>query len=171
LAVVAAGCTTTGQALESPATTSPAESGSAGGSSDIEIIGGTYDGTIVGLNATKVAAGDGSIVIDISLPPGHKVNDDAPSSLEWRISGDILDLPIDGPSSLKGAEFPLSYPATFHDGIGTVAADIELYWCAEDAEELCYIEDVRLLVPVSVGAGESTEVRLAHRFEIPEIPS
>ncbi|MDH3540266.1 MAG: redoxin family protein [Acidimicrobiia bacterium] len=130
-----------------------------------------YRGTIVELEPVEVAAGDGSVVIDITLPPNHKVNEDAPSSVQWIVDGGVAAFSEDLDLSLTGAEFPVSYPVTFDEGAGAVTADLNVFWCASDAVSLCFIEQVRLQIPVVAGTTGSTELRLSHEITLPEIPS
>jgi hypothetical protein len=128
-----------------------------------------YGGEVVVLPGATVAPGAGSVVIDISLPPDHKVNEEAPSSVSWKLEGDVADLGAEADRSLTGATFPVEFSATFSTGRGAVAADINLVWCADDAESLCFLDQVRLSLPVEVVAGGASTVTLPYSISLPEI--
>lgn len=129
-----------------------------------------FAGTVVEMAPVAVGAGPGSVTIDISLPPDHKVNDEAPSSVSWRQEGGVAEMP-DEPASLTGTTFPVSYPVSFVGGSGAVIADIDLFWCDVDAEQLCFIEQLRLIAPISVASSgdgdQGREVTLSHQITLP----
>lgn len=129
-----------------------------------------FRGTRLELPAVDVAAGPGTVVIDFTLPSGHKVNDEAPSSVAWTTAGGVVTFADGLDTSLTGATFPVSYPVILQEGTGSLTADVDLFWCAEDAERLCFIEQVRLRIPLRVGEGTTTEVRLPYDVVFPEIP-
>ena len=129
-----------------------------------------YQGTVVEVPEAAVVAGPGVVVLDIALPSGHKVNGEAPSSVTWQVQGGVVGFSDDADRSLTGVEFPVSYPVTFTEGEGTVTADLSLYWCAEGAESLCFVEQMRFSAPVVVGAEGDDEVRLSYEISLPEIP-
>jgi len=125
-----------------------------------------FEGMVIEMASAEVAAGPGSAVLDISLPTGHKVNEQAPSSLMWLVDGAVAELSDDN-VGLTGATFPVSYPVDFLTGSGTLTADVNLFWCAEGAEGLCFIERLRLIAPVVVGQSDNREVKLSHEIELP----
>jgi len=61
----------------------------------------------------------------------------------------------------------LQAQATFTGGTGSLTADLTVYYCTDDAEGLCLIEQVRVKVPVAVGAGTDTVV-FTHVIIAPE---
>jgi thiol-disulfide isomerase/thioredoxin len=127
-----------------------------------------YRGTIVDLGSVEVAAGDGSVVIDVTLPPDHKVNEDAPSSVEWVVAGDVAAF-AEPVVDLTGTDLPIEVPVVFSAGEGRVTADLTLVWCSDTAESLCFIEQLRIGVGVSVGAGGAGEIVLPYAIELPDI--
>ena len=114
-----------------------------------------------------VAPGAGVIELTIELPPGHKVNEDAPSSVEW-IVADGAALGGDADRSLTGATFPVEFSADF-TASGTVTADVNLIWCAADAESLCFIEQVRIAAPFEVAESSGDRLVLTHAIELPDL--
>ncbi len=127
-----------------------------------------YRGTIVELGSVDVAAGPGEIVIDISLPPDHKINKDAPSSVEWIVSGGVTsfdEITVD----LTGTSLPIVVPVEFTQGEGRVTADLSLVWCADNAESLCFIEQLRIGVAVTAGTSGPSQLVMPYAIELPEI--
>lgn len=127
-----------------------------------------YRGSVIELPTTEVAEGDGEVVIDISLPVDHKVNEQAPSSVTWTADGGVVAFAAGQEPSLTGVTFPVRYPVRFVQGQGTLTADIDLFWCANDAESLCFIEQLRLVAPMEVGESGGAELVLRHTVSLPE---
>jgi DNA-binding beta-propeller fold protein YncE len=127
-----------------------------------------YRGSLITLPATTIAPGAGVIELAIELPPGHKVNEDAPSSVEWIVSEGSVALGPDADRSLTGTTFPVEFPADFA-ATGTVTADVNLIWCADDAESLCFIEQVRITAPFEVAAEAGNRLVLAHTIALPDL--
>ncbi len=112
-----------------------------------------YQGEIVEVAAVSVAPGRGSVELAVTLPPEHKVNEDAPSSAEFFVVGGIANFADANSISLTGAKFPVTVPVQWTAGEGTVTADLTVIYCREGAESLCFIQQLRLIAPVPVVAG------------------
>ncbi|MEZ5175084.1 MAG: redoxin domain-containing protein [Acidimicrobiia bacterium] len=122
---------------------------------------GEYVGETVTLPAMEASSGVGTIVVDYRLPDGYKVNDDAPSSLEIAKGHTIVALTDDTAGDLTGTALPAVVPVDFAHGVATVAFDLNIVYCAADAESLCYIDRVRYEIPLTVeGPGVSTRIEL-----------
>jgi hypothetical protein len=130
---------------------------------------GDYGGTVVTLPAQTVGSGPGTLRLDVEVPRGYKLNELAPFSMLWQSEGEAVVLdPEVAEQALVAPEFPLSVPVTFAEGETTLRGDLVVYFCAEDAQALCLIEQVRLLVPVSVGPTGTTGVEVS--YAIPDPP-
>jgi DNA-binding beta-propeller fold protein YncE len=127
-----------------------------------------YRGTILALEDVTVAPGDGEFLLDIRLPGGYKVNEDAPSSVVWSVGGSAVNLP-ETDHSLTGVKFPVSIPAVFVEGGGEVTADLTVIYCRDDAESLCLIEQIRFTGPVTVAAGGTSSVVFTHEVVVPDL--
>jgi DNA-binding beta-propeller fold protein YncE len=126
-----------------------------------------YRGTVVSLDAVTVGEGDeGEFVLRIGLPDGYKVNDLAPSSVAWKVDGAAVAMAGDADRSLTGVEFPVSVGAFFSAGTATVTTDVTVIYCEEDAESLCFIEQVRFVTPVTVAASGPDAVDLPYGIEL-----
>lgn len=63
----------------------------------------------------RLAPGQGRVTVQIALPPGYKVNDEAPSSVQWQVEGSALSLAA-GASPFVRQEF---YCVRFHEWHGS----------------------------------------------------
>lgn len=120
----------------------------------------------VTLEAQTVAAGEGAIVVRIALPEGYKINPDAPSRSEWNNSGEAVDIPEDARAqAVEAVEF--SVPVTLTEGEDELSGYLTTYYCEAEQETLCFIDDVRIEVPVTVSADGSTSDILVERTITP----
>lgn len=128
-----------------------------------------YLGSGIELPLTKLAAGEGTVSLDVQLPEGYKINTLAPSTFEWTVEGAAIDLSDDANLTLKGPQFPLEFSAELREGQGRLIGDFTIYYCEAEAESLCLIEQVRMIAPVTVGDRGESELRLEHTIEVPNI--
>ena len=116
------------------------------------IRGDTYDGPKMTLPAVSAGAGPAELVLEVTLPDGYKVNEDASSSLFLSEQGGVAAFPAGESTDLTGTKFPVSIPINLTPGSGTVLADLTLVWCHENAEGLCFFERLRYKIPMEVAA-------------------
>ena len=129
-----------------------------------------FAGEVVKLDPITTGPGPGSFVLEFELPDGYKVNEDAPSSVQWFVSGDAVEMDEAADRSLTGATFPIEVAAEFTAGTSSVTADATVIYCRADAESLCLIEQVRFLAPITVAAdGPSARIPLLHTIVVPDI--
>jgi thiol-disulfide isomerase/thioredoxin/DNA-binding beta-propeller fold protein YncE len=113
-------------------------------------VAADFWGSVVTLEPREVAAGEGVIALTVTLPESYKVNTLAPLSLDWTSErGSVVF--ADSSQEVPDAVFPLTLEtgARF-DGDDTLTADLVVYYCEEEALQLCLVDEVRLVVPVSV---------------------
>jgi len=123
----------------------------------------TDDGIeVVHLGEATVSPGAGTIVLDVKLPSGYKINDLAPFSMTWATEGVVLD---DGDRSIVAPKFPLTLAANL--AAGSVGADLTIYYCTNDAEALCFIERVRVEADIVLDSDASSTVDLEHTIADP----
>ena len=128
-----------------------------------------YWGTVVPVAEVSAGAGTADLVLDITLPDGYKVNDDASSSMVLTGDGAVASFPLGNTLDLTGASFPVRVPLQLHEGEGLLTADLALVWCRKDAEGLCLFERTRFEVPLDVEAtGPSASIRLPLTLAAPE---
>ncbi len=123
----------------------------------------SYAGPVTEIAGSITAsAGPGTITLDYALPDGHKVNPDAPSAVS--ITGIGIELAGDG--DLTGASLPIDVPVEFSEGSGDAYIDVNLVYCAEEAESLCFIDRMRFVVSLVVGpAGPSSQITIGRDVE------
>ncbi len=103
------------------------------------------------LPAQRVAPGDGEIVLRIDLPEGYKINDLAPSRIEWNNAGSAIDIP-EAERSLPVTETEVRLPIRLSVGSDALYGHLLLYYCQETVQTLCFIDQVALELPVDVTA-------------------
>lgn len=114
----------------------------------------TFVGQVITLEPQTVAAGAGTVQVQVEIPAGYKLNDLAPFSMTWQSEGAAVQFdPAQANQTVVKPHFPLTFPATFTEGQTTLRGDLVIYYCQAEAQALCLIEQVRLFVPVTVAAG------------------
>ena len=142
--------------------------------SGIEVFSGSQPGalgTLVDLPPVEIGVGTGTVVLEIQLPAGYKINDLAPSSVAWEVEGSSVRLAADSNRSAKGLEFPIELAADFSEGRGALIADLTLYYCEADKQTLCLIDQARLRLPLSVVKDAEPVARLHYEIPTPAIKS
>lgn len=117
-----------------------------------------FIGEVIALDAFDASAGPATLVLNYQLPDGYKVNEDAPSSITINGGRTIAALASPTAGDLTGAGLPADVALTLTEGNGTVSFDINLVYCAEDAESLCLIDRVRYEIPLLVGPAGTTTI-------------
>ena len=112
-----------------------------------------------------MAAGEINTQLTIELPDGFKVNDLAPASFEWRANGEAEIL---ASYQEVAPQFPIQLPLTINADSTSLQADTIIYYCDEEAESLCFIERLRVQLPIVVEDGGETAVEIIHTISAPE---
>jgi hypothetical protein len=64
----------------------------------------------------------------------------------------------------------VTVPVEFSEGSGTITADLTVIYCHKNAESLCFIQQLRFLVDVSVRAESSSDsITLSYAIELPDL--
>jgi thiol-disulfide isomerase/thioredoxin len=109
----------------------------------------------VTLPAQTVAAGEGKILIDVTMPQGYKFNDVAPFTATWS-ENPLAEIPETSRTvQIIDPPMPLEVPVTFAAGQTNIAVDLTAYWCEAVNETLCFVERVRLEMPLTISADGS----------------
>jgi thiol-disulfide isomerase/thioredoxin len=133
------------------------------------VSAGEFAGSEASLPLQAVGAGPGTLLLDVTVPAGYKLNELAPFAMEWQSEGDAIVVPEDAAEqAIVAPEFPLAIPVTFHKGETTLRGELVIYFCAEEAQALCLIEQVRLTVPVAVAGTPGTTLTV--QYEVPSPP-
>lgn len=128
-----------------------------------------FTGQEVTLASQTLAAGPGALLFQVALPEGYKLNTIAASLVEWQVDGAVVALTEgDGVLPLLDPALPLAAPATLAEGESTIAADLTLYYCEAINESLCFVDRVRVSLPVRVAPdGQDSEARLVYQVVPP----
>jgi len=126
-----------------------------------------FIGKVVLLDPGEIATGSGKVLLDVTFPDGYKVTDLAPFSMKWNVEGDAATLAPDASRSITAPQFPLEIDATFYEGEGKLTGDLTIYYCTEEVEGICLIEQVRLEIPLKVGDSGGSILTLTHNIELP----
>jgi hypothetical protein len=130
-----------------------------------------YQGTILILDPAIVANGAGMLRIDVLTPEGYKFNDLAPTSVAWSVEGTVVEIPDEANVTIPGPTFPMQFEVSFSEGSGAVIADLNLYYCEAEAESLCLFDQIRLHLPLVVGAGNGSVAGLTYEIPKPDLPN
>jgi DNA-binding beta-propeller fold protein YncE len=128
-----------------------------------------FGGVVVTLDPVMLRAGSGTVLIDITLPDGYKVNEEAPSSMAWQVEGDVVDLPADANRSMVNPTFPLELAVTFVEGQGSLTGDLNIIYCEADKESLCLLKQLRFNVPLVIGDSGEEILNLNYTIPLPQI--
>ncbi|MBN1200465.1 MAG: redoxin domain-containing protein [Anaerolineae bacterium] len=138
--------------------------------SDALSASGLVGENVVSLPPQTVGAGEGTIQINITMPEGYKLNDQAPFTAIWpedaiaQVPDDSRDIRIVLP------DLPLDVPVTFAEGQTDLSVDLTIYWCEAVNETLCFVERVQLVTPLTVTAdGSEHVVALEHALVPPNL--
>ncbi|MEZ4861626.1 MAG: thioredoxin-like domain-containing protein [Caldilineaceae bacterium] len=121
---------------------------------------------VVRFDPIAVAAGAGTLVLSVELPLGYKVNSEAPYSMAWQSSGDVITLPASASTDIVAPHFPLSLPVNFHAGEGLLTGELSIVYCEAERESICLFDQVRLEAPLQVGAAGDHTVALDYQIEL-----
>jgi hypothetical protein len=106
---------------------------------------------IVAIEPQTVQAGDGTLLINITMPDGYKFNDLAPFRGDFESDADGVTFPDEWLHyEAVLPTMPLEIPVTFTEGQAMVTADLHIYWCEAVNETLCFVDNQVLTIPVTV---------------------
>lgn len=127
---------------------------------------------VVELEEQSVAPGKGALVLEVNLPEGYKLNDQAPFTVISE-ANDTVSLTANFLEYYEVLpELPLRLPVTFNAGSTLFTTELTIYWCEGINQTLCFVEDVTLRVPVTVSAeAGSTELTLPYDLVPPNFDS
>lgn len=119
------------------------------------------------LSPQTVAAGPGTLLIDLKMPDGYKINSLAPLTAIWpddpvaQIPPEARDLRLVAPP------LPVQVPVTFAPGQTELALDLTVYWCEAVNETLCFVDRSTLVLPLTVLPDGNTHQAIFERTLVP----
>jgi thiol-disulfide isomerase/thioredoxin len=126
------------------------------------------DGELV-LDEQTLAAGEGQIVFTLNMPEGYKINDLAPSTVEWGDSGGTVEFAADA-LNIVIEENEVSIPVTLLAGEGVLRGEVTIFYCEAVNESLCFVDQFTLEAPLTVNAdGDSEELHIERVIIPPDL--
>lgn len=124
-------------------------------SNEVTVVGGNAAaGDVVQLEPQSVAAGEGELMLNLTLPEGYKINELTYSALDLASDSDAVQF---GQDEIGIEETTVTVPVTYTDGEAVVSLEMNLFYCEQDNETVCLIERAAFELPVSVtDEGDST---------------
>lgn len=122
------------------------------------------------LAAQTVAPGDGTLVVNVTMPFGYKLNAQAPFTAIW--PDDAVVSFADGLEYREiTPELPIEFDVTFSEGQTSMTIDLTIYWCEAINETLCFVERGTVVMPVVVDASaDGNIVELPYDLVPPVLP-
>lgn len=114
-----------------------------------------YAGESVDLPAQVIEPGDATLTVQLELPAGFKLNEQAPSALSVSSSEPAI-LSIEAQQPFRNPRFPVAVPIKVSEGDAIITAELVLYYCESAREALCYFKEARLTIPVKARRGAGT---------------
>jgi len=113
------------------------------------------------LATQSVKAGKATIVVDVKLPPGHKLTENAPSQVTLSSADDKVEFAGGKKSvTVELAQVPGKIEAEVPAGESTLLANFSLYYCGTENESLCFFKDAGYSVPVSTRDSAGSEIAI-----------
>ncbi|MBI5667205.1 MAG: redoxin domain-containing protein [Chloroflexi bacterium] len=138
----------------------------------VTVVGGNAaQGEQITLPEQTVKSGAGEIVLNIVLPEGYKLNALAPFTAEWTASGEAITIDeANRQQRIAAPELPLRVPVTLTEGDDLLHGDLTIYYCEAVRQELCFIDQVGIDVPVSVSpTGTAVEIHIERTVTPPAL--
>ncbi len=122
---------------------------------------------VLTLEAQTVAPGEGTILMNVSMPIGYKLNAQAPFTVDWSANETVTLAELEYRQIVP--ELPIEFPVTFSEGQTDFAVNLTIYWCEAVNETLCFVERATVVLPVTVSAeAENTLIELAYDLVPPD---
>jgi thiol-disulfide isomerase/thioredoxin/sugar lactone lactonase YvrE len=128
-------------------------------------------GDTVELRAQSVEPGEATLTLGIELPPGYKLNAQAPSVVTIDTTAPRLISFNDGvqEQGYQRPQFPINIPMTVREGRANIQARYLVYYCNADKQRVCYFKEAKVNLPVEVRRGAGTR-RLEGSYRLPTPP-
>lgn len=130
------------------------------------------DDNAVTLPPQTVGAGDGTILISVTMPEGYKFNDQAPFTAIWP-DDTVAQIPADSREiRVFEPDIPVEVPVIFAEGQTDLTLNLTVYWCEGINETLCFVDRSTLTLPLTVvPGGEQHSVTFERELVPPTIES
>ncbi len=110
--------------------------------------------------------GEAILKVDVKFPSGYALNAQAQTKI--RLKTDSRKVAFQGGKReliLDAGSFPVEIPLSVRQGDARIELDLDLYYCREDEEALCFFREVHLIQPLSITAeAEQTSVEVLYEL-------
>jgi len=97
-----------------------------------------------------VAPGEVQLTVKLTLPPGHKLNAEAPSTLILSAQDQaVVAVAKKYPGNLQAKDFPVTLKVPAKEGKTIIQADFKINFC-DEKNGLCFMRDAAIQLPVTV---------------------
>jgi len=100
--------------------------------------------------------GEGTLLLNVTMPYGYKFNDLAPFSAKISSTGRSVHIDdIWADYEQLEPEMPLEIPLQLSEGESIVTLDLSIYWCEAIKETLCFVDTRLINATISVDSGST----------------
>lgn len=127
-----------------------------------------FSADIITLPAQTVGPGQVKVMVNVALPAGHKLNQEAPSSLILSSQDQgVLQVQEKLSGTLTAAKLPVTLTVPAKAGKTTLQAEFKLNFC-DDKVGLCFLREATVQLPVEVVPGaKGQELKLLYEVKNP----
>jgi DNA-binding beta-propeller fold protein YncE len=148
--------------------TTPPPAGETAAQPDMNDVPGEFFGDVIDLPAMEVGAGEGTLMLNMILPEGYKMNDLAPFSAHLYNNNTVLNIaPADNDPAIVLPTMPVSLPVVLREGSSAVTIDVAVFFCEAINESLCFPANLRFQLPLTVKAEGLPQVEIAYTLVPP----
>lgn len=137
----------------------------------VTVVGGNSGAGEIQVEAARSASpGEAELVITYEIPLGFKLNPLITSSAAFSFNGAAASLPADSPARFAIEGETLRVPLILAAGEGEIRIASTLYYCEAEEEAFCLIDDVEIVLPLTVAAdGAAPALDITRRIALPEV--
>jgi predicted transcriptional regulator len=115
---------------------------------------------VIDLPEQTIEPGNVNVKISLELPPGYKLNAQAPQALTVSSSDNqILSLAPGSEQILRNPNYPVSISVKVNEAKAILWADYVIYYSQSVKESLCYFKEARVGLPHNVAKGSGRKKR------------
>lgn len=136
----------------------------------VTVVGGSR-GEQIDLPPQTVSAGAGTLVLNLSLPEGYKLNPNIDSGVFWQVDPLLIGVAtgsLEPLQTFRSLTDLTPLPVTFTAGEASITAEVTLYYCEAVNETLCFIDQSALRLPLVIGAEGESAVTVSRTILAPE---
>ena len=117
------------------------------------------DSDFVNLEAQTLGPGEGTLLLNVTMPYGYKFNNLAPFTMGIIAMGSSIEID-DKWAQYQEVEptMPLEIPMMFNEGEAIVMMELTIYWCEAIQQTLCFVERRQMNIPLNIEADLINEV-------------